>query len=100
MKMIAVFLPLALAATVAQAQERIDSIPPVKLTLDLGYINAAGNTNLSTLSTGENLEYRAERFELLQSGSIIYGRNDDATVTEQMKTGGRLNFLAARVLGV
>jgi putative salt-induced outer membrane protein YdiY len=93
-------LAAGLASTAFAQEEPADSIPPLKVTLDLGYLNAAGNTAVSTLSTGENLAYRAERFELIQSANVIYGRNDDATTTEQVKLGGRANFLVAKAAGV
>jgi len=103
-RMFAMVLTLGLVVPAGQAAAQTfrtaDSIPPLKVTLDLGYLNAAGNTAMSTLSTGENLEYRAERYELLQSGHIIYGRSDDVTTTEQIFTSGRMSFLVAKVTGL
>ena len=97
---LALLLPLGLTGPAFAQEEPADTIPPLKVTFDLGYLNAAGNTAVSTLSTGENLLYRAERFELIQSASVIYGRNDGATTTEQVLLGGRANFLAAKAVGI
>lgn len=96
---VAVLLLLGAGRAAAQAAPA-NTVPPLKLTLDLGYINAAGNTNLSTLSAGENLIYHAERVEILHSLNLIYGRSNDVTVADQLKTGGRINFLVAKAVGV
>src|ERR1700682_2417769 len=95
------FALMVLSSASASAQAPApDTIPPFKITLDLGYINASGNTNLSTLSAGENLSYRADRLEVLHSLNLIYGRNADVTVADQLKTGARVNFLVAKTVGL
>jgi putative salt-induced outer membrane protein YdiY len=96
---LALLFPFAMVTT-SFAQTAKDSVPPLKVTLDLGYLNAAGNTALSTLSGGENVNYRAPRYELIQSGNVIYSRNNDSTTASQLKTGARLNFLVAKAVGL
>lgn len=72
--------------------------PPVKLTLDLGFVNAAGNTNVTTLSLGDELSYKQGRWELKEIGAVIYGRTDDSTTVEQIKVTGRSDVRLVSVL--
>ena len=99
MKRLLLLIPMFLAGA-AQGQEPADTVRPVKLTLDFGLIDASGNTNLTTLTSGEHLEYRADRMEIVQNGSVIYGRTEGVTSTEQILTGVRFNFMVAKAVGV
>ena len=93
-------LTAGVVISVQAQQPAADTIPLYKVTFDLGYINAAGNTDVSTLSAGEAMEYRAKRAELLQSGNVINGRTGDSTVTDQIKTGARVNYLVTKPAGL
>ncbi|MBI4503112.1 MAG: DUF481 domain-containing protein [Gemmatimonadetes bacterium] len=96
----ALLLPVLIASPLAgQAAPAADTVPPLKLTLDFGFVDAAGNTSLKTLNAGENVLYRANRIELLQAGSGIYGRTTDSTITEQLKVDGRVNFMVVKTAG-
>jgi putative salt-induced outer membrane protein YdiY len=88
-------------SSAALAQAPKDSAPPpLKVTLDLGYLNAAGNTNVTTFSTGEALTYKTPQWELLQNGSAVYGTTADSTIAEQYKLGARINYLLSKIVGV
>lgn len=90
-----------LAATTAAAQEPATAPPvpsPVKLTLDMGFVNAAGNTNVTTLSVGDELSFKRGRWQLKENGSVVYGRTGDSTTAEQIKVSGRTDVQLVSVL--
>lgn len=72
--------------------------PPVKLALDLGFVNSAGNTDVTTLSVGENLEYRVTQWQWNLLSSVVYGRTGDSTTAEQIKVSGRVDRRLVAVL--
>jgi putative salt-induced outer membrane protein len=90
---------LFLAGTLP-AQDPAAPPPPRRLTLDLGFVNASGNTDVTTLSAGETLELNAERWEFRQTGSLVYGRTDDSTNAEQLRIGTRVGHILMRYLNV
>ncbi len=79
---------LLLVATAVSAQEPLPP-PPVQLTGDIGYVNTAGNTNISTLNIGEKLGYNLSRVTLTHFFSLIYGETDGQTTTSLWRTGVR-----------
>lgn len=80
----------SLAAGSAGAQDS----PPVRLTFDIGFVNAAGNTSVTTLSAGENLEFRPadSRWRFQEALAVVYGRTSDSTTAEQVKVTGRVDY--------
>lgn len=102
--MVTILRPFALlaaglfVATASAAQEPAAPAPPVKLTLDLGFVNAAGNTNITTFSLGDELSYKQGRWEFKEIGSVIYGRTGDSTTVEQIKVTGRSDVQLVSVL--
>jgi len=94
-----------LAATPAAAQEPAPAPPPavppahtVRLALDLGFVNAAGNTDVTTFSFAETFEVKASRWSAQEFASTVYGRSRDSTTAEQIKAGGRLDLKLISVL--
>jgi putative salt-induced outer membrane protein len=68
----AVLAVSALHSAAAQA-------PPPKareLTADLGFVNTAGNTDVTTLNIGEKLILRAGKWEHKQQAGSVYGAQD------------------------
>lgn len=92
-RILVAIIGIGLSAAEGQAQTPADTAArrPVKLTLDLGFVNAAGNTDLTTLSLGDNLEFRTSQWELKQLGAVVYGRSGDSTTAEQIKITGRVD---------
>ncbi len=72
-----------LSAAVLHAQD-IDSTH-VDLTGDLGFVNAAGNTNLTTLNVAEKLAYTRGAVTGTQSVAFVYGRTDGTTSASQWR---------------
>ena len=93
-----------LAATIATAQEPaapapVPAPPPsFRLTLDLGYVKATGNTNVTTLSLGDELSFKVGRWEFKEIGAVVYGRTGDSTTAEQIRVGGRADVQVVSLL--
>ena len=71
-------VPLALGAAPLQAQ---DSLPdPWTFTGDLGYVIAAGNTELQTLNLGEKISFDPSgAWRFTQSANWVYSESEDET---------------------
>jgi putative salt-induced outer membrane protein YdiY len=83
-------LLLLVAAAPVLAQDSTQSSPSsVKLSLDLGLVNAAGNTRLTSFNLGDNLEFKTSGWKFIQTATVVYGRSGDSTTAEQYKFGGR-----------
>jgi putative salt-induced outer membrane protein len=78
---------LAVLAPSAAAQA-VDSF---RLAFDLGYVNTAGNTNVTTLNFGENLSYITGPWTLAHGLVVIEGRTGGAETAAQYKTNLRLD---------
>ena len=85
-------LAIAPAAPPAKGQEAAPK--PVALTLDLGFVNAAGNTRVTTLSATENLKLRpgGSRWQFEEQVNVVYGRTQDSVTAEQLKVIGRADY--------
>ncbi len=80
-------------AMAAQEPERA-----VQFTGDIGLVNAAGNSRVTTLSIGDRLLVRAGKVLLTQTFALVYGRNDgelnannqQARIRAEYPAGGRI----------
>jgi putative salt-induced outer membrane protein len=86
---------VALCAQRAAAQTPVDSF---RLAFDLGYVNTAGNTAVTTLNFGEHLSYLTGRWTLAHDLIAIEGRSQGVETAAQYKTDLRVDrSLAARL---
>lgn len=84
---------LLLLATPLLAQDK-----PTTFTTDLGFVNAAGNTSVTTFNLGEVLTHTAGAWKLRQSIAALYGKTDGEKSAEQFQAGVRADYsLSARV---
>lgn len=61
----------------AQAQTASDSVHNLRGSADFGFINAAGNTSVTTLNVGEELhDIPALHYRVAQTLAIVYGKTD------------------------
>lgn len=74
---------LSLLAHPAMAQTPTDSF---RLAFDLGYVNTAGNTDVTTLNFGEHLSYLTGRWTLAHGLIAIEGRSGGEETAAQYKT--------------
>ncbi len=76
----------------ALAQEPVTK--PVAVTLDLGLVNAAGNTQVTTLNGAEKLAFKptGSRWQFEEQVNVVYGRDRDSVTAEQLKVVGRADY--------
>jgi putative salt-induced outer membrane protein YdiY len=67
---------LALLSHDASAQAKPDSVKPLKMTAGVAYLDASGNTNVTSLTVSERLEWKRPRFVWTQAASAINGSTD------------------------
>jgi putative salt-induced outer membrane protein len=63
----------------------------LQLTFDLGYVNTAGNTDVTTLNFGEHLRYKTDGWVLAHFLTAIEGRSKGEETAAQYKTAGRVD---------
>lgn len=56
---------------------------------DIGFVNTAGNSEVTTLNVGEKLVHVRGSLTVKQHFALVYGRTDGATTTSQWRTGVR-----------
>ena len=68
--------------------------PPRKLTFtgDLGFVNTAGNTSVTTLSLGDKLVWRPGKASFTQVFALIYGRSEGEENAGSLVFRGRLDY--------
>ena len=66
---------------------------PVTTSLNLGFVNVAGNNSLTTLSGDERLTYVTadSLWRAAQSLAAVYGRTEDSTTASSFKVNGRVD---------
>lgn len=80
------------AVAVAQAADSI------RFTGDVGLVNTAGNTNLTTVNVGEEVRWRRGRLILGQVFAVVYGRSEGETTSSLWRGGVRGDYtLSERV---
>src|SRR5512135_2186024 len=79
---------LSLVARPATAQTPTDSF---RLAFDLGYVNTAGNTAVTTLNFGEHLSYLTGKWTLAHGLIAIEGRSEGVETAAQYRTDLRVD---------
>ena len=104
MRLVATALTLAvgLVATPAAAQDPAepDTTKPLIIAIDLGYVNASGNTDVSTLNLGEEVLWRRESWEWSQGLTLVNGSTDGEQTANLLTTFLRGDWLASDRLSV
>lgn len=80
----------------AAAQATTDTL---KLTFDLGYVNTAGNTDVTTLNFGENLGYVTGPWTLAHQLVVVEGRSQGVETAALYATGVRVDRAFSPRLG-
>ena len=89
-KLAILFLGLsAFAAAPTAATE-----PPKALqsTLDLGFVNTAGNTEVTTLNAGEKTTFKHDRWLFGSTLALVYGRTSGETTANQLRAALRADY--------
>lgn len=72
----------------------------VKVTTDLGFVNAGGNTDVTTVNVGEELLAQFGAWGLKQTFGVVYGRTDGVVSTSLWRAGLRGDRAIGGRLGV
>jgi putative salt-induced outer membrane protein YdiY len=73
----ALIASLVASATTLGAQAPADTVHKVSGSGNFGFVNAAGNTDVTTLNAGEELSYAPTKyFHVTQTAAIVYGKTD------------------------
>ena len=83
---------LVLATVLASAPLAAQDPPPPRpweLTGDVGFVNTAGNSDVTTLNIGEKVTHNRGNITVKQNFALLYGRTDGTTTTSQWRTGIR-----------
>jgi putative salt-induced outer membrane protein len=75
---------LCTAGSILPAQER-----GTNFTTDLGFVNAAGNTSVTSFDFAERLLIVGEGWKLQQTFAVLYGRTDGEPSAEQVRASVR-----------
>jgi len=78
-------LPLALAAQAVAPRS-------TQLTLDLGFIHASGNSNVTSFNLGEKLTWRVAPWVFTQTAKALYGTTEGTTTTESYEASARAEY--------
>jgi putative salt-induced outer membrane protein YdiY len=84
-------LAAVIASTTARAQDDApkDTVKKVVAVINLGFVNASGNTNLTTLTAGDELTIHDKVWTFKQLLSYVYGKNDSVETANQLAIGVR-----------
>jgi putative salt-induced outer membrane protein YdiY len=87
------------ALVAASLQQPAPPAPRAHLTLDLGFVNAAGNSEVTSFNLGEKLTWQRNRLTLTQTAKVLYGATDGSTTTESYEASGRAQIAVASRIG-
>jgi putative salt-induced outer membrane protein len=73
---------------------------PLSANVDLGFVNTAGNTDVTTLNAGEKIGYTSGAFTVGEFFSAVYGRTEGVTSASDWKAGVRGDYAFTKHLGV
>lgn len=71
---------VALITATLPAQQS-DTTGSLKFTGTIGLVNAAGNSDVTTLNVGDRVDYKMREWGLTQLFNVVYGRNEGVTNT-------------------
>lgn len=91
---------LVLVAVPLAAQDAPPPPRPWELTGDVGLVNTAGNSDVTTLNVGEKVTHNRGRITVKQNFALLYGRTDGTTTTSQWRTGVRGDLAMSSRLAV
>ncbi len=85
-------LALALALLLGPRPAAAQSADTLRVTGDVGVVNAAGNTQLTTVNVGQELRWRTGPLTLGQTFAVVYGRTDGETTSSLWRSGARAEY--------
>lgn len=67
--------------------------PPVQFTLDLGFVNTSGNSNVTTFNLGQRVAVTRGAWVFAQSAKVLYGETDGSATAESYDAGLRADYV-------
>lgn len=86
------FWPAASLLLLAPALAAQSPEPSLRSTINLSYVQAAGNTRLTTLHVAEELAYTSGPWKLTQTFAIVNGSSGGVETANNLKFGGRVDY--------
>jgi len=85
---------IAMGCSLAAAPALAQDTPPkvVTFTADFGFVNTAGNTDMTTLNAGEKVEWKPGKVAFKQGFAIVYGETDGNTTTSNLRADLRADY--------
>jgi putative salt-induced outer membrane protein len=102
---VARFVPVLLSVVVclvvgAPAGLQAQDTDSIKVTTDLGFVNASGNTDVTTFNVGEELLASFGAWGLKQTFGVVYGRTDGESTTSLWRAAVRGDRAIGSRLGI
>jgi putative salt-induced outer membrane protein len=91
-------LSLAAGLLLAAAPVAAQATDSLRLTGDLGIVNTAGNTDLTTINVGEETRWRHGQLTLGQTFALVYGRSGGETTSSLWRGGVRGDYALSAAL--
>lgn len=88
-RMSAAFL---VAITVSEGMEAQEKKKPVNFTGDVGLVNTAGNTHLTTFNLGDKLTVLAGKLLFTQTFALVYGKSDSVQTANSQLVRARADY--------
>jgi len=85
-------LGIGLCAGVAGSLHAQEQKKPVNFTGDVGFVNTAGNTHLTTLNFGDKLTAQTGKVLFTQTFALVYGKNDSVQTANSQLIRGRADY--------
>ena len=82
-------------AAPSRAQE-VKKPPPTELTADVGFVDVAGNTSTSTVSTNQRYIRRIPPWEFKQDFGVVYGKTGGLESSNSVRVGLRADYDLAK----
>jgi putative salt-induced outer membrane protein len=95
---LAALAALALLAAPLAAQDAPAVV--TKVTADLGYVQASGNSRVTTMNVGEKLTQQRGRLTIAQTFAFVYGKTRDSVSTNNLRTGLRGDYRIDRLFAL
>ena len=93
-------LALILVPVTAFSQAPAPAPRTTQLTFDLGFVNASGNSSLTSFNVGEKFSWRLDRLTLGQTGKVLYGKTNGSTTAESYDAGVRGDYPLGKTISV
>jgi putative salt-induced outer membrane protein YdiY len=91
---------LSVCAASLRAQAPAAAPQPVQLALDLGFVNTAGNTDVTTFNLGQKLTWTTGQWVFGQTAKAIYGETDGAATAESYDASVRADYVLTASVSV